>query len=356
MNAIILSNKYSPAHLALILGYYNILNQMNFETKIVLDEEYKDFIVSNNVKGNIFYNLEEKEYADLVIITNLSTKDKKSVKRIKENNKNCKVLFINHEPWRGYKKLFHSFIKKEEDFKECIKIYGRKVYASKLIKVVDGILVCSKNAFKTTSNLYKKKKVFYFPLVFNDALNHEINVMDKTYFSFIGTASVAHGIEDYFSFVKWCYQKNINLNFKISTKTNINYYLDDTLKQIIDEGFLKVDSGKVMTEEEINIAYYETKVLWMGYRRSTQSGCLCKAFMYGTPVIATNIGSFSEFVSNLNGRLIDKIDFEDIHNAYLQIIKDYEQIVRDTRNSYYEFFDSNFNLHRFEDIIKEISK
>lgn len=353
MNVLIMSKKYSPAHMALILGYQSILSQLGHDTKLFLDEQYKDFVKSNNISSNIVYEIAKDEKFDLVIIINLSTVDSKYVKILKKNNKNCKILFINHEPWCGYKKFLKIFFKREEDLKECIKIYGRKIYSSRLIKKVDGILVCSKNAYNITKRIYKKK-VFYFPLVFNDSLNKKIELDDKKYFSFVGTATVAHGIEDYLNFVKWCYKQNIDLKFKIATKTNINQFLDDELLKLIEKKYLIVQSGRVLTEDEINDSYLETKVLWMCYRRSTQSGCLCKAFMHGTPVLATNVGSFNEFVTFKNGYILEQMNFEEVYKGYLKIIENLPEIVLNARNSYFEFFDAQYNKDNFKYILEQI--
>jgi len=49
---------------------------------------------------------------------------------------------------------------------------------------------------------------------------------------------------------------------------------------------------------EINQAYKRSFCVWNVYRRSIQSGALTKTFMFGTSVIASNIGSFPKFVEN----------------------------------------------------------
>ena len=74
------------------------------------------------------------------------------------------------------------------------------------------------------------------------------------------------------------------------------------MKKMQDEGQLLVQQGRPLTEEEMSAAYRRSVATWNGYRRSTQSGVLPNAFMQGTPVIATKLGSFEEFVKKWTHR------------------------------------------------------
>jgi glycosyltransferase involved in cell wall biosynthesis len=69
-----------------------------------------------------------------------------------------------------------------------------------------------------------------------------------------------------------------------------------------------VQHGRGLSNDEINLHYLDCFCVWAVYRRSTQSGVMANAFMAGSPVIATRVGSFPEYVvPGVNGEFVDSV-------------------------------------------------
>ena len=316
---------------------------------LILHPDYKSFIDDSYSYLNIVYLNEWDDFnlkCDIAIIYNISKVDLKYINCLSKNNSNFEFYTIVHEPWSGWRRTFIEFLKHDESFKETIKRIGRMHYLKRLIRKKSNIIFCSKNAQSIFK--YKRKKInsYVMPLVFKDELNTILSNDDKKYFSFIGNASVSHGFNDFVLFIKK--YRNTDLKFQIATSTNIEQFLDSDLKKMIEIGQLIVIHGKYLTNEEINECYARASVLWLYYKRTTQSGCLCKAFMFGTPVICSNKGSFSEYINENNGRIVN--NFELIYDAYCELINQKNNI-DNCRSSFIDFFDCENKVNYLENII-----
>lgn len=348
-NYVILSNKFSPAHFSHLVAYYNLIVESGNICKLVLHPDYKEFINNhkNNLKVIYLDNYDKiKISCDILLIYNISKNDKKCVNVLKKINNNMKLFTIVHEPWCGYAQSIKDLFSRNEPFKEIIKRIGRKIYLNKLLKMNSKIIVCSKNAKKIFESKYKKYNAFLVPLLFSDELNNN-ELSNKIYFSFIGSASVAHGFDLFIKFMKD--NKNSDIDFLIATSTDISLYLqDDDIKELISSGKLVVRHGKYLTNEEINECYLNSKVLWLYYKRTTQSGVLCKSFMFGTPVICSNKGSFKEFINDGNGRIAENYDSIVKYFNILSSIDNYDNC----RKSYLDFFDYQNKINYVINILK----
>lgn len=338
---VVFSNKFSPAHVQHLKAFYNSFIELGLYCTLVLDENYNGWFDENY---NIVYNTEwskNNHQYDIVWIYNLSKIDSKMIKNI-ENYKSIKKYIVVHEPWAGIKNTVVNLFSRKEDIKEIIRSIGRKVYLSKLLKNKFDVVLCSNNAKKTFESHFKRIKTYLFSLIFIDELNGKsIEQNDKKYFSFIGTATLSHGFDKYLDYIK----KHPDLLCQIVTSTNIEKYYDAEILQMIQDNKLFVKQGKYLSNEEMNEAYYKAQVLWLNYKRSTQSGCLCKAFMFGTPVICSNNGSFDEYVNDSNGIFVE--DEENI--CYSHLIG--KKVSENCRNSYMEYFDYKGKLEKLKKII-----
>lgn len=330
----IFSNKFSAAHFSHLVAYYLCFIDCGFDCRLVLDKKYKDFINDNTLNLSFFFNDEDEKYdrCDLAFIYNLSKKDIFFLKKIK-NYKESRIILSIHEPWRGLKKVLYNFFTKKESRKETIRIIGRKIYLDKLLRRNITLLTYSKESFELMKK-YTKHKVFLSRLIFSDELFKRIELDKKKYFSFIGTASISHGFPDFINFIKKNQGKG--LFFQIATSTDISNYIDNDINDMINSGELIINHSHFLSNDEINYAYYTAKCLWLFYNRSTQSGCLCKSFMFGTPVISSNVGCFGEYIDGKNGIICDK---NRILESFRIIENDYESYSANARESYLNYFD-----------------
>lgn len=156
-------------------------------------------------------------------------------------------------------------------------------------------------------------------------------------------------------FVKESYQKN-TIKFQIVTRTDISEKLKDTvLQKMMKDGRLLIQHGRPLTEDEMNLAYRRSFCTWNAYRRSTQSGVLANSFMQGTPVMATHLGSFEEYVKNgETGVFVNDYNYETIFNAYQQIVQNVEKMTQCCRDTFLERFYYRSQIKRFKEIIEAL--
>lgn len=347
---LVFSNKFSPAHFSHLIAFYKSFKSLDYECVLVLDVGYKKFLDSYNEEITYKFNTEinKDDKADIIFIYNISSVDSKYIKLVKKEN--TKLFIVVHEPWNGAKNTIKNYLKKSEPLNETIKAFARNFYLKKLLKKNANVIVCSNNAF----NIYnkhnsKKNSVNVFSLIFEDENEFRIDLNNKKYFSFIGSATPAHGFNEYIEFIKNNKEKDIL--FQIATSSSIKEILkDDDIQNMIQSNKLIVREGNYMSNEEINEAYKKSIATWMVYKRSTQSGVICKSWMFGTPVICSNIGSFSEYVDGRNGVILENINNEEILNKYMQINSDLDNMSKSSRES----FDKNFNYKYKLELLKKI--
>lgn len=344
---LIFSNKFSPAHFSHLVAFYKGYEELNYDCMLVLDRKYEDFV--NQYKGilKVKFNDETNfENVDHVIIYNISTIDSKYLKKVMDKKTTLHVIV--HEPWPGMKKTIKNYFDKVEPLNETIKSFGRNYFLKKLLKKGAKIIVCSNNAAK----VYNKEKISVLPLIFEDENTNIINdKVEKKYFSFIGSATPAHGFNEYVNFIKANRDKDIL--FQIATSSNINETLkDELLQEMIKNNKLIVQQGRFLTNEEINLAYLKSSSTWLLYKRSTQSGVICKSWMFGTPVICSNIGSFGEYVDGTNGIILENINNEEILNKYMQINNDLDNMSKSSRESFDKHFNYKYKLELLKKIIE----
>ena len=338
---VVFSNKFSPAHFSHLVAFYKGYKELGYDCMLVLDREYEKFVNEYREELNVKYNDELNiEKVDHVLI------DNKYLKKVMGETTTLHIIV--HEPWQGIIKTLKNYFNKVEPLKETIKAFGRNYFLQKLLKKNAKIIVCSNNAAKT----YSKGQTIVLPLIFEDESNNFMkNKIEKKYFSFIGSATPAHGFNEYINFIKE--NKNKNILFQIATSSNINETLkDELLQDMIKNNKLIVHQGKFLTNEEINLAYLKSNSTWLVYKRSTQSGVICKSWMFGTPVICSNIGSFSEYVDGTNGVILENINNEIILNKYIEINDNLDSMSKNSRESFNKYFNYKYKLELLKKIIE----
>jgi glycosyltransferase involved in cell wall biosynthesis len=102
---------------------------------------------------------------------------------------------------------------------------------------------------------------------------------------------------------------------------------------------IEILCGKPLGNADINLCYAKSICVWNLYRTSTQSGVLPKAFMFGTPVIASKIGSFPEFIQEgVNGRFASARDHEGTWTAFEEIRSNLGMYAANSRKTFLETF------------------
>lgn len=352
MKVCIISMKFSPAFVSHIRGYSKIFQEIGGEVFFLLDKKYNDFQDIRELP-NVFFEIESLPKCDVAIFMNVGLNHHRIAKEIKKIG--TKVLYLYHEPRDQIK----NYLK--EGTKQTLKALIAHYLSTLTLKNTDVVIVPSDYALKLYNSLDIKycPNVLSVPLIYDDELNGSITVDKKMYFSYIGHAVKGHAFENFLQFVEYAYKQETGIRFQIATRTDISHYFEKYkfLREMIKSGNLKANSGRVLTNEEINKAYESSFCVWNIYNRSTQSGVLPKAFMFGTPVIANNIGSFPEFVKDgYNGFLVNSYDgsssFGLIVEKAFQILSNLQEMSNNARNTFLEKFYYKNYVRTFVEIFK----
>lgn len=338
-NIYIMSAKFAPGHFSHLLAYYELFNANNYNSILYLDEHYNLFI--QGTKYNyITIGSNINKIPDVLFIYNLSTKDCNIIRKFKKLNPNLHIIFVYHEPWWGIANCIENFMLKKESFQETIRALGRYFYAKRVLQLSHKVILPSKKALLQ----YKYKCVKYnanytvIPLIFTDECHEKINLKNKRYFSFISTVSNSKNFEKFIEFLKYKANENNTLQFQIVTRSDISKYIDNDIKQLVKEKRLILNYGHPLSNTEINEAYNNSYCTWLYYQRSTQSGVLCKSFMFGTPVIASDVGDFKNYIHKNGCLLKTNANFDDIDNALIQIRKNLKIFSFNARKTFLENF------------------
>ncbi len=113
-----------------------------------------------------------------------------------------------------------------------------------------------------------------------------------------------------------------------------------------------------LTNNEIVTLIKKSKIIVCPYLSASQSGIPQTAFVFNKPVIATNVGAFSEIIeNNINGWLIPKEDPSTLGNLLLNIYNNdiiYTQVIQNIKTDNYKdktFVWTNI-IDKYIDIIK----
>lgn len=355
MKAVVTSLKFSPGHLSHIIAYAKLLREIGYDVFLWLHKEYKRIIKDKDVEFPIIWYPEEFiENTDIILFINVSTTNHKVAQVLKR--KGSKIIYLYHEPWES----FRQYLK--EGLKQALKATAAHFFSSRVLKHSDIVIVPSNYAL----NLYKNKDIKYnenvvmIPLLFDDELYEEVDITKKQYFSYIGHAVKGHAFDIYiklikyiYKLIKYIYKQGVDVKFQIATRTDLSKLLkkDKILREMVEKKVLKVSHGKPLSNSEINQAYKESFCVWNVYRRSTQSGVLPKAYMFGTPVIAIPIGSFPEFVEpGKTGEIVClPLSFDRILDQIIKIKEDLENYSQGAR----KFFLNTFYYKNYLSLLKK---
>lgn len=348
MKTVISSLNFSPGHLSHIVAYAKLFREIGYDVFLWLHKEYKR-IIKDIEFPIIWYPEESIGDTDIILFVNVSTINHKYAQVLKR--KGSKVIYLYHEPWES----FRQYLK--EGIKQALKATIAHFYSIKLLKNSDLVIVPSKYAL----NLYKNKDIKYnenvvmIPLLFDDELDEEIDITKKQYFSYIGHAVKGHAFDIYIELIKHIYKQGVDMKFQIATRTDLSKLLkkDKILQEMIKKEVLRIAHGRPLPNSEINRAYKESFCIWNVYRRSTQSGVLPKAYMFGIPVIANDVGSFPEFVQSCKtgGIVYLPLSFDRILDQIIKIKKDLENYSQRARRFFLETFYYEDYLNIFKEII-----
>lgn len=346
--ALIISLNFRAAHVSHLVASYHQMEELGYDSYCLVHEDALSFFPSD-VK--CLTSLDKKGFDKIAI----SIFWFPSVKNIWWMLKlklfyGSKILYVFHEPVEKFSHYLKSGNSKWWTIKFFLKYYVGLIF----LYLSDRVILPSDKAI----NLYVKgvslkvnPNYDYLPLMYDDERTLFFKSKHRKYISYIGGVSKDHAFDEFVDYIYRLYSsdKNNDLSFLIASWRDVPE--DYRIRAMKSGDRLKIISGKPMTNDEINSYYSSSFFVWNAYNRSTQSGVLAKAFMFGTPAIVMR-KNLSEFVED--GREVIAVesntDHEQLKSATYQLIMNFEKFSYEAR----ENFNRNYHYKVQNDRMREI--
>lgn len=170
----------------------------------------------------------------------------------------------------------------------------------------------------------------------------------------VGVDYERKGIKLAIETVQFLNKTNDNRKFELHI-IGFNTPQDINDSNIIFHGHLNKNDSK---EEQIICSIYEEcDILILPSIADCSPIVLCEASMYGLPSISFNVGGIKDYLENdYNGVLLEKTkSIEEISNAVLKVIDNYDVYSKNARNKYLNELNWETYLNKFNDIYKKIN-
>lgn len=346
----IVSLRYNPAHVQHLIAYAKLVQELGSEPFFLLDPGYSQFPELGELAQVFDPDSQFSSFGFThALIYNASTANRMVATALKENG--TKILYVLHEPQQPILDFLWA-----EGPKIGIKGIVAHRYSVPVIKIADVVLLASRFGLKVYNDSDRKHNAScaYFPLIYDDEAPRDVGSLlpDKHYFGFMGGLCRAHGFDHFVRFMRSELLRGSDLRFLIASRHPLpaDVKNDPVVKKNPDK--LKLMCGRPLSSDEINLAYAESFCIWNIYRRSTQSGVLPKAFMFGTPVLASSSGSFPEFVKDgVNGKFGEGQDHDAIGRSLSDVRANQENFAFNCRRTFNEEFFYKANLSRFDSLL-----
>lgn len=337
MTIFLVSLRCNPAFLQHLIAYAKAMRELGFEPAFLLDPAYKRFSELEPVAPILEACVPPRVPADArAIFFNPSLKNRSLAAALKHQG--AQVIYIYHEPWQFSLAYLYG-----EGMLATLRAILAHRFTTPVLKLADEVIVESQYGLQqySRSDIKFNSNPVYFPQIYDDdaKLQLDTQVSQKVYFSYIGNPCRAHGFDQFLGFVRYAILHGVDLRFLIASRHELpsTVYRDPALTK--GRKKIEIRCGRPLSNQEMNRCYAESYCVWNVYRRSTQSGVLPKAFMFGAPVLASRIGSFPEYVAEgFNGRFVSGDDPEAILAATAEFRNNQERYFTNCRKSFLETF------------------
>lgn len=308
------------------------MEDLGYESWFLINNKSQDFL------GHEYNIIDSKNgiQPDVAIFLFPHPKNLLKMLRLKLG-KPCYNIYVFHEPLTKlsvYRNSGFSFL-------YLLKLAIGNIFEALVVLISDTVILPSMKAVKyyEESNWYRNRQYKYIPLMYDDECTDDQANLKREFFSYIGTIAADHSYNEYLSFVKWAIsnRKLMNVRFKIATKETVER--NEDIEKLISTKRLVIYDGKPLSNEAINDHYASSLAVWNAYARTTQSGVLAKAFMFGTPAIMMRF-NLNEFAHD--GEEVVAIDdnksYEQIENAIRKIVEDFDKYSNNCRKRFLHSF------------------
>ena len=210
----------------------------------------------------------------------------------------CIFIYHTHEPYVQDKKPhggFHQYW-----------LYLFEYFQEKLLENTDVAVVSSNMAshlFDLRFPDFSGRKML-IPLMYEDLGDSDFNMQDREYITFVGPPVPAKNPEKFLEIVRFSNENNLGLRFLLISRSKVNDM------KYLREKDLQIFSKERISDEEFGELIKRSIAVLTPYKRETQSSVIPVSYMYSTPVVSSNVGGLSEFVSHGKTGYLLNVDAE----------------------------------------------
>jgi glycosyltransferase involved in cell wall biosynthesis len=369
---LLVSLKYSPVHNTLCRALGEPLRNRGIEVKYLLAQSLGWTVPQNQLDYTAFFgrsrNLWEtfcdamSAYSyqrdalrrklveiqpDLVLFESTHPVNRLIASLARTLSKSVQIWFLLHEPYVENKKAHGRW--------HWLRILTHEWIVKNTLSVVDGLLVPSDMAFDLLENFYPGfgGEVLKVPLLFEDRSQKE-NI-ERRYFSFVGHAVPAKGIDLFFEIVEVSASAGKGWDYAIATSSDVGHYISSLSQRA--RSHLRVVSESQLADCKIDDLIRESWAVLTPYRRVTQSAVVPVAYMHGTPVISTRAGGMPEFViPDETGYLVDvEATFPVWEDCFVKVMENFPRLSADCREFFLTHFDAELGPDFLRPMLESIS-
>lgn len=348
----IISLKFNAGHFSHLTANYTLISNLHRNCILYVNHKFND--LDKDSKYRICNSLSIQDYSDVscAIFWFPSWKNIFEIVKFKFFG-SAKIIYVFHEPISSYLEFYKAGF---SSFK-LTRIYFINIVNKILVLSANHILLPSKKAFEVYSKNYfvLNKRITLIPLLFDDENeNPESNIQKRKYISYIGTIASDHAFSKFVGYLNFAITNNLftDYTFLIATSSKLSSELKEKLNKHQELGRLIVIDGSWLTNIEINEYFSKSVVVWNAYDRSTQSGILPKAFMFGTPVLGNARIPNEYLIDRQNGIYLESnTNFPEITGAIKDIIYNFGIYSKNCRQFFLNTFYYDNYLSHFTKII-----
>lgn len=198
----------------------------------------------------------------------------------------CVFIYHMHEPYVQDKKShggFHQYW-----------LYLFEYFQEKLLENTDVAVVSSNMASRLFDLRYPdfSGRKMLIPLMYEDLGDSNSDMQDREYVTFVGPPVPAKNPEKFLEIVRFSNENNLGLRFLLISRSKVNDM------KYLREKDLQIFSKERISDEEFGELIKRSIAVLTPYRRETQSSVILVSYMYGTPVVSSDVGGLPEFVSH----------------------------------------------------------
>ena len=205
---------------------------------------------------------------------------------IESRKKGSKFIQHVHEPYVIDKSAY--------EISHRLMLYAFEMAQSRLLQSTDIAVVSSDEA----KNLFEKKypefdgELVFIPLLYEDFGARAVPMEKRRYSTFVGPLSSAKGRDIFLQLVDYMQRQRKDTEFLLISRGRGG---DKTTRQFRN---LKIHSEERISDDEIGSLFHQSVVTLAPYKTARQSSVVATSFMYGVPVLASDISGLREVINH----------------------------------------------------------